>query len=104
MGTMQHHVVVVTSWNKELILDAHKEAVRLRCAVSDVVEGVINGYQSFFMIAPDGSKEGWDDSQIGDAQRAAFLKWVGRQAYEDGSNSLTVLHATFGELGSAILD
>ncbi len=35
----------------------------------------INGYLSFF-VAPDGSKEGWSESQNGDEAREKLTLWL----------------------------
>lgn len=43
--------------------------------VSDVIRSPLNGYETFF-VAPDGSKEGWEDSNAGDEKREQFLDWV----------------------------
>lgn len=90
MGWIRHHGIVVTSWNDESIEKAHATASGMFTAVTPIVESKINGYRTF-LVAPDGSKEGWADSELGDAQRDAFIKWMDAQAYEDGSNSLSWL-------------
>lgn len=49
-----------------------RDAARL---VSDIVHGITNSQASFF-IAPDGSKEGWNDSKKSDEARKEFLDWL----------------------------
>ena len=39
------------------------------------------------MVPPDGSKEGWRESEAGDSTRAAFVKWLRSRCYDDGSSS-----------------
>lgn len=51
------------------------KAIELELPVSEVVESPVNGYQSF-LIAPDGSKEGWADSDKGEAAREAWTMWA----------------------------
>lgn len=79
MGYMRHHTIVVTGWDKKSVVAAYREAMRVfadtRACVSRITPEGQNGQRSFF-IAPDGSKEGWDDSADGDAARAAFTKWL----------------------------
>lgn len=43
--------------------------------VTNCVDSPVNGYCSF-MVAPDGSKEGWDASETGDQRREAFVKFL----------------------------
>ena len=64
--------------------------------VSDLVHSFINGYTTF-LIAPDGSKEGWDESNEGDKLRDLFVDYINSQAYEDGSSSLKYAELFYGE-------
>ena len=75
MGYIVHHTIVVTCWKRDDIDLAHAEAVRLGMQVSAPVEGAINGDFSFF-VAPDGSKEGWEDSTLGDGRRTKLKAWL----------------------------
>ena len=88
MGKVLHHAIVVTSWDTKLIKKARKKARSLfGFRLSRSVHSRVNGYISFF-IAPDGSMEGWEDSDKGDEQRKAFIGWLNKQAHSNGSNSL----------------
>ena len=53
--------------------------------VSEVVPTRRNGGGSFF-IAPDGSQEGWEESDRGDQQRDVFVRWLKTQREGDGSS------------------
>lgn len=96
MGWIRHHAIVVSSWNKELVGEARSKAADLGCAVSEIVASPVNGYHSFF-IAPDGSKEGWEDSESGDHRREAFKVWTHSKRHEDGSSSLRWAEILFGD-------
>lgn len=97
MGYRCHHAIVVTSWGA---LDkAHEKAVSLfgiSSQVTPIVGPVINGYTSF-MIGPDGSKEGWEPSNVGDLKRDAFCAWLDEQAYEDGSSCFQWAEVQYGD-------
>lgn len=56
----------------------------------------INNYQSFF-IPPDGSKEGWCDSNEGDKRRKRFVKYLDQQREEDGSTCLKWVEIQYGD-------
>ncbi|AIK69270.1 hypothetical protein PBI_MINERVA_61 [Mycobacterium phage Minerva] len=96
MGYMRHHAIVVTSWDQKLLAEAHAKAVELGACVSPLVDGRINMYQSF-LVAPDGSKEGWDTSDEGDAQREALVEWLDAQCYDDDSTCLSWVEVQFGD-------
>lgn len=97
MGYIRHHAIAITSWNDKLIKMAHEKAIQIfNDRVSNILMDNINGYKSFF-IAPDGSKEGWSESDTGDAQRKMFIDWVNKQAYDDGSNSLSFCVFFYGD-------
>lgn len=103
MGYMRHHAIVVTSWHTGLLHAAHDEAIRLGMSVTDITDPVINGYRSF-LVAPDGSKEGWPQSDLGDTRRTAFMEWLDDHRFEDDSTALGWCEVQFAddELHSAI--
>lgn len=92
MGYMRHNAMIVTCYDPELLRRAHDVAHRLfreedvlgdRVAEVTPITGVsVNGYQSF-MVAPDGSKEGWSKSDQGDQARAEFVAWLNAAVEED---------------------
>jgi hypothetical protein len=86
VGYRRHHAIVVTAWG-EGIVDARNAIEDLASQtsawvfVSDVTPCAMNGYQSF-LIAPDGSKEGWQDSDDGDVARDAIKAYLRSLAYD----------------------
>lgn len=96
MGYIRHHAILVTSWQDEAIEKAHNYADGMLLNPSNIVTSDINGYRSFF-IPPDGSKEGWENSDHGDKGRDCFIEWIGTQAYEDGSSSLVWAEVQYGD-------
>jgi hypothetical protein len=56
----------------------------------------INAYSSF-MVATDGSKEGWSESDAGDARRKAFIAWLDTQRFEDGSTPFRWVEVQYGD-------
>jgi len=73
MGYMKHCAIVVTDCNGDKLHILHTLAIHLGMRPSNIVDSGINDIQSFF-IAPDGSKEGWNES---DQRRHSFAKAVG---------------------------
>lgn len=97
MGYIRHHAIIVTSWDGKALEKAHCEAGLIFGEnVSNIVHADLNGYDSFF-IGPDGSKESWEDSNIGDKNRETFIKWIKTQEYEDGSNRLAFAEFYYGD-------
>ena len=94
MSWVKHNAVIVTTWSKEHVKAAHQKALDVfpERVVSPVQVTQTNQYRSFF-IGPDGSKEGWPESDKGDAQRAEFIEWLDTQA-----GYLTWLMVEYGEV------
>ena len=78
MGYIPHHAIIVTAETRTIGL-FHAQAVATfadTCAkVTEPTEAGMNATSSF-LVAPDGSKEGWEDSDKGDAARAAFIAYL----------------------------
>ena len=97
MGYTKHHAIVVSSWDEKLLGKAHEKAVEIfGKTVTNIVTSFVNTVDSF-LIGPDGSKEGLNESDEGDTKRAMFIKWINLQAFEDGSNSLSFAELYYGE-------
>lgn len=77
MGYIAHHAIVVTAGSREVRI-ARKKALGLGLHCSGPVPSPVNGYVSF-LIAPDGSKEGWGESAHGDDARAEWIAWTKTQ-------------------------
>ena len=93
MGVVKHNAIVVVGFDcipKHDINAVHSLAINIfGNLVSEIVNGVCNGYKSFF-IAPDGSKEGWEDSIIYDEKREEFYRRVDK-SYVD------IIEVRFGD-------
>lgn len=75
MGYIIHDAIVVTAFTKAHIEEARLAAERCDLACTELVASPMNGYWSF-LIAPDGSKEGWPDSIVGEQRREKWIAWV----------------------------
>lgn len=71
---MRHHAIICTSWQAEGLARAHAEAERLGLQCSPISDKVLG--TASFCVFPDGSKEGWDESDAGDRRRDAFVAWL----------------------------
>ena len=106
MGYMVHHMIVVTSYDEQLIQQAWSRAREIFCVprmaagkhmqVTDILTSPVNHYYTFF-VPPDGSKEGWSDSEDVDARREEFITWLNAQRFEDGSTSLKWAEVQYGD-------
>lgn len=96
MGYMRAHTIVVQSWSKKDIAKAHAKAKEMFPWVSGISPDQTNGYRAFF-VPPDGSKEGWAESDLGDDRRKAFKRWLREQAYDDGSTNLEWVEVQFAD-------
>jgi hypothetical protein len=72
MGYIKHNAIVITAWfgveHRKAIRAVRETAVMLGEKCTEIVESECNGYMHF-MVAPDGSKEGWPRSDLGDSNR-----------------------------------
>jgi hypothetical protein len=96
MGYMRDHAIVVTGEHGDFIDRAHAKAIALGCCVSEITAPVINSARSFF-VAPDGSKEGWTESDAGDDRRAALIEFMDSLRYSDRSSPLRWVEVQFGD-------
>lgn len=104
MGYMQHHAIIVTAYN-DRIYPLHVKAIDIfGDAVTEILPSAINGYRSFF-VGPDGSKEGWPESDAGNARRQEFNEWLKENnqshdaaevQYHDEGNDLWVKSLPYG--------
>ena len=80
MGYMRHHGIMITSFQKHSIEDAHNWAMEDFegvAPVSHLESTECNGYW-YFAVFPDGSKEGWAESERGDNAREKFTSIIGK--------------------------
>lgn len=96
MGSISHHAIVVTGStdNGNWVAKARRKAGAIFPRVSAVTREQNEGFESFF-IPPDGSKEGWEDSNIGDERREEFKTWLDSTRYEDNSSPLQWVEVQF---------
>ena len=105
MGVINHNAVLAVTWSAEV-------AVKIRgwIAAKQVEDkqlflehfAPMNGYTTF-ILCPDGSKEGWEESDRGDALRAAFLEHLGTYDNSDHSSPVEWIEVGFGEFGQKVL-
>ena len=104
MGIMQHHTVVATTWSEEEF-----ERVQSWCLQQPSEffafqsKPAMNHYQAIVLL-PDGSKEGWTDSEEGDQRRQQFLAVLREADNDDGSNPWAWVEVTFGEIEVSIVE
>jgi len=77
MGYIRHHAIAFTSYDETKIKKLHAFAISLaESQVTPIMKSNINSYYTFF-LSPDGSKEGWADSDNGDAVRDKIIAETG---------------------------
>lgn len=96
MGYMCHHAIVLTSWSTNHLNEAHNKATDLGMSVTPITAEGTNGYRSF-LVAPDGSKEGWDESDLGDTRRTELIEWLESQRTEDSGTYVDWVEVQFGD-------
>lgn len=99
MSYTKHNSIIVIGSYGTYIEEAHKKASEIFPQITNIVMSPINGVRSF-LIPPDGSKEGWLESDIGDAQRAQFKTYIETLRYDDGSHPLTCIEVITSDDGT----
>lgn len=98
MGYDVHHAILVTTFAKLRAIDAHVKAFEIfdHALVSPMSTAIVNDWHSF-AIFPDGSKDGWADSDTGDKRRVEFVAWLESQRYEDRSSPYDWVEVQYGD-------
>lgn len=78
MGVINHNAIIVIGFD-DSVDKARDLAIAEGLIVTNVVNSPANGYRSF-MIAPDGSKEGWETSDEFNEKRenikTLYRNWI----------------------------
>jgi hypothetical protein len=110
MGVLKEHAILVTAYYGDHIEEAHAIATELFDAgngfthgapkgfttVTPIIQAYVNDTRSF-AILPDGSKEGWATSDVGNGARTKMVEWLRSQAYEDGSSPFSWVEVQYGD-------
>ena len=103
MGVMNHNAVIATTWKKEEVERIKKFAEFNNSALFLFSNEVTNGYVTVVLV-PDGSKEGWEESDDGNDLRKRFIEKLEQANYDDGTNPWDWIEVGFGEYGQKVLD
>jgi hypothetical protein len=98
MGMINHNVVIATGWQEsdfEEITTWINQLKEKDQKLFTVSQKQINGYFTIY-CGPDGSKEGWDDSNRGDDIREKFI-------FKLNKGYWSWIEVGYGEFGQTIL-
>lgn len=104
MGIVNHHAVIATTSSKHTYSDIVTWIANLEFEKSILGEdfkklfvyggkGVVNYYYTIALL-PDGSKEGWEDSHLGDKLRQLFINKLNE---DDSWRWAEVSYGEFGQ-------
>jgi hypothetical protein len=105
MGTINHNAIIATTWNEDVAVQ-FQSWIEAQSLHEDSIVSLIsrsNRYTTFF-VGPDGSKEGWPQSDYGDKVREQIKKRFALDNYEDGSSPWNWIEVGYGEYGQKVLD
>lgn len=106
MGTKRHHAIIVTAWDRERAAKAHSYAMALfgPTEVTPILVSNPNAISTFF-VGPDGSQEGWDESDIGDQRRGQLIEWLDRdRGSDDGDSYYDWAMVQYGDESRLVVD
>lgn len=75
MGYIKHNAIIATSWHDESLESFAALAESSGAQVLGPSDAIMNGFRTV-VVCPDGSKEGWEDSDKGDEQREKLVNWL----------------------------
>lgn len=112
MGIIHHNAVIATTYgeNSFNLMKDWIEKLQLEKTIAGLDsqklfifgDGIANEYYTIVLI-PDGSKEGWPDSALGDSLREMFINKLKETIYDDGSSHWSWIEVGFGECGQQLL-
>ncbi|MBK8434452.1 MAG: hypothetical protein IPL28_25580 [Chloroflexi bacterium] len=85
---------MITSFDGGRIANAAAFAQGIGLDVLGPSDPAMNGYRSL-LICPDGSKEGWPDSDKGDERREEMREWLDSHKDADGSSAFSWVEFSF---------
>ena len=105
MGVINHNAVIASTWCQEDVAKMKDWIAELTDEEQNLflVGGPQTNSETTVVMIPDGSKEGWEQSDKGDALRARFIIELEKSKYEDGSNNWCWIEVGFGEFGQKVL-
>src|SRR5262249_28308421 len=78
------------------IQEAFEYAIDFCSQCSPIMSSKVNEWHTI-VVPPDGSKEGWDESDRGDAGRKRLIEWLDSKRYEDGSSPYDWAEVQYGD-------
>ncbi len=95
MSLIQHMAVLATTWREDKVV-AFESWLQKEQILYLKSPPLMNQHVTF-VIPPDGSGEGWEASDLGDATRDKVVGWL------KGSENWKYVEVSYGEIGSGVL-
>jgi hypothetical protein len=105
MGVENNECVIATTWDDKSISKVRRWIDNLpeqRKKLFVFVPTLANG-KTTILLAPDGSKKGFDIANETEKLRDSFVSLLESFAYEDGSNPFDFVEVGYGEFGQTVL-
>lgn len=108
MGVVNHNAIIATTWSDKHAASFQEWVNELSELTQLLIlrgESWANGYHTF-VVLPDGSQEGWPESDSGDSLRNAVADRLKQDNYheeEDDSSPWDWIEVGFGEFGQKVL-
>ena len=105
MGVENNECVIATTWNDEAVETIQKWILSLskeEQSLFAILPSLVNGKQTI-VLAPDGSKKGWETAKQGEKLRNRFITRLEGLNYEDNSGPFYWVEVGYGEFGQKVL-
>lgn len=102
MGIINHNAIIATTYDDERAEALRDWIVEHGLNLFAECKALVNSYHTFVLV-PDGSKEGWTESDTVDTLRDGFVSRLAADQFGDGSSPWAWVEVGFGEYGQKVL-
>ena len=105
MGVENNECVIATTSDNNAMIkiqDWVKTLNETQQSLFALLPSIVNNKKTI-VLAPDGSKKGWEEAKQGDALRERLIYLLKTFDYEDGSNPFDWVEIGYGEFGQKVL-
>lgn len=105
MGVENNECVIATTWNLDAMREIREWVKTLSHKVQPLfvfVPSIVNDKETL-ILAPSGSKKGWDEDKRHEVLRNELINLINSFNYEDGSSPFDWVEVGYGEFGQKVL-
>lgn len=106
MGVENNECVIATTWDNKAMDKVKQWVAKINSeswqSLFVFVPGIVNDKETV-ILAPCGSKKGWEEDKEIEYLRNSFIEYLETFNYEDGSNPFDYVEVGYGSFGQKVL-